>query len=364
MKYQYLNLEQKLIKVRKKIPVLVKQFHSEEVGYDFSKLDDIYELMTPALNKYGVNFDIVGEKPTMCNEAGHPVYLIMDNDGYWRYEADLIFCWTNVDSPEEQRQVTIHAVGTHEIPDKAKGAAWTYSIKYYLRNKFCVRQDSENDDPDMRGTETPENLQEQQQEQQTNSKQKTSRQEQKCEKKKPVEKGQESGETKDSQVNAKKNAVDKTDVQDVKSLAQQKTAHHTKEELHDGKQKETAVEKPAEEKKSTQEAAKVNQADEFEPVSDEEEIPFDDYEDCEFMADLNEELEKKETEYSPAYEEARNYMCNFGLFKNKTLGEMYDAGEPGLKKLRWIADGYKGADRKMVKAAQLLLNWDSQSVAA
>ena len=51
-KYSYLNLNQKMSKIRKKVPALVRKRYSEEVPYDFVKLDDIYAYLTPALNKY------------------------------------------------------------------------------------------------------------------------------------------------------------------------------------------------------------------------------------------------------------------------------------------------------------------------
>ena len=61
-----MNLEQKMAKIRKKMPSLLKKFHNEEADYDFATLDDIYESMTPALNKYGVNFDKIGR--ASCRE--------------------------------------------------------------------------------------------------------------------------------------------------------------------------------------------------------------------------------------------------------------------------------------------------------
>ena len=42
-KYQYMNLEQKLAKIRKKMPLLLKKNHNDEENYDFATLDDIYE---------------------------------------------------------------------------------------------------------------------------------------------------------------------------------------------------------------------------------------------------------------------------------------------------------------------------------
>ena len=84
--YNYLNLQQKLCRIRKKIPALVKKRHSEEVDNDFTKIDDIYRFLTPALNKYGVNFEIYEEIPVKKDSQGNPVYLYQEN-GFWMYEA-------------------------------------------------------------------------------------------------------------------------------------------------------------------------------------------------------------------------------------------------------------------------------------
>ena len=50
-KYAYLNLTQKMIKIRKMVPKLLRKRYSEEVPYDFVRLDDVYEYLTPACLK-------------------------------------------------------------------------------------------------------------------------------------------------------------------------------------------------------------------------------------------------------------------------------------------------------------------------
>ena len=40
-KYNYMNLNQKMIRIRKKVPKLIRKRYSEDVTYDFVKLDDI-----------------------------------------------------------------------------------------------------------------------------------------------------------------------------------------------------------------------------------------------------------------------------------------------------------------------------------
>ena len=56
-----LSLQQKMVEIRKMIPALTKKTYSEEVSYDFVKIDDIFLYLTPALNKYGVKLDLLSE---------------------------------------------------------------------------------------------------------------------------------------------------------------------------------------------------------------------------------------------------------------------------------------------------------------
>lgn len=150
-----LSLQQKFIKLREAVPAITQKAHSDGVKYKFAKIYDVYELLTPAMNEYGVNFDIVRETATRHAENGDPVYFsnytqhTRNGDRIvWVYEADLTIRWTNSDAPEDTLEVTLHAIGTNDGgPDKAKGSAWTYCLKYYLFEKFGI--DQGDDDPDM-----------------------------------------------------------------------------------------------------------------------------------------------------------------------------------------------------------------------
>lgn len=149
-----MNLEQKFVELRKAVPAIVQKQHSDGVKYKFAKIFDVYELLAPAMNEYGVNFDVIGEEATRHHDNGDPKYY----DSYqqqtrngprtvWVYEADLTIRWTNADRPEEMQEITLHALGTNDGgPDKAKGSAWTYCLKYYLFEKFNIDQGE--DDPD------------------------------------------------------------------------------------------------------------------------------------------------------------------------------------------------------------------------
>lgn len=149
-----LSLQQKVVQIRKRIPALVKKAYSEEVSYDFVKIDDVYRHLAPAMNDYQVNLEVISESATRKDEQGNPLFVqYVPQCQMWMYEADLTLRWINAEEVQEADTVVIHAIGSHEFPDKAKGSAWTYALKYYLLNKFCIDQGGE--DPDMRGLKTP-----------------------------------------------------------------------------------------------------------------------------------------------------------------------------------------------------------------
>lgn len=161
-----LTLEQKFVKLRKAVPAIVQKQHSDGVKYKFAKIFDVYQMLTPAMNEWGVNFDIIAERPTRHDELGNAVYYHsyqqQTRSGprtVWVYEADLTLRWTNAEVPGDMQEVTLHAIGTNDGgPDKAKGSAWTYCLKYYLFEKFGIDQGE--DDPDAKdlsdGQTTPQ----------------------------------------------------------------------------------------------------------------------------------------------------------------------------------------------------------------
>ena len=49
-----MNLQQKLIAISNEMPKLLKKHYSDEVDYDFVKIDDIFELLNPAFTKHHI----------------------------------------------------------------------------------------------------------------------------------------------------------------------------------------------------------------------------------------------------------------------------------------------------------------------
>ena len=164
-KPENMNLEEKFVELRKAVPAIVQKQHSDGVKYKFAKIFDVYELLTPAMNEYGVNFDVVKEEATRHDELGNALYYHnyqqqtqKGQRTVWVYEADLTLCWTNAHNPTEKQEITLHALGTNDGgPDKAKGSAWTYCLKYYLFEKFGIDQGEDDpDNNDLSGTTTTE----------------------------------------------------------------------------------------------------------------------------------------------------------------------------------------------------------------
>ncbi len=141
---EVMSLQEKFIELRRQIPRIEKEQHSEEVPYKFAKIDDVWRAITPTMNELGVNFDIVKEEnasiKTMNMQIGGIMFL---------YESDLTIQWTNADNEDDTDTAQTHAIAWNDDPAKAKGSAWTYAIKYYLFEKFSI--DMGETDPDMHG---------------------------------------------------------------------------------------------------------------------------------------------------------------------------------------------------------------------
>lgn len=150
-----MNLAQKFVELRKAIPSISKKQHSDGVKYKFVRIDEIYEYLTPAMNEWGVNLDIIEEIATRHYENGDAKffdsYMQQTKNGsrvVWIYESDIILRWTNADDPGDYQEVRLHALGTNDSSaDKAKGSALTYTLKYYFFEKFGIDQGL--DDPDL-----------------------------------------------------------------------------------------------------------------------------------------------------------------------------------------------------------------------
>lgn len=156
-----LPLVAKLVEIKKRIPRIPKSQKSDGVKYAYINLDDIYEHLTPAMNELGVLLSINEEAATRHADNGDPVfytnYIQHTKNGermVWIYEGDLVMEWINIDNPEDRMSVMLHALGTNDAgPDKAKGSAFTYCLKYYFFELLGIDQGQ--DDPDNKDNTRP-----------------------------------------------------------------------------------------------------------------------------------------------------------------------------------------------------------------
>ena len=299
MESRVLSLQEKMVLIRTQIPALVKRMYSEEVSYDFTKIDDIFRYLTPAMNRYKVNLEIVGEKPTYKEQENLLFVRFLDRLMVWMYEADLTLCWINAENPEDKMEVTIHAIGTHEMPEKAKGSGWTYALKYYLLDKFGIDQGGE--DPDMRaGTYFEE------------------------------DKGltnEESYEVEGSSENVMEDGDVETRDAENETAPDTGDAFLEKEDVF----REQEQIPPTSPHLRPENGSMVR-------------MPAGMYGES-----------GQEDSLEEALEEAKNIICNLGILNGKRLGELLDAGEEGIANLHWIANQYKGKNERLRQGARLIL---------
>lgn len=357
-KYNYLNLNQKMIKIRKKLPCLMRKRYSEEVGYDFVKLDDINRFLTPALNRYGVDFDIMREIPTQTSESGAPVFLTRD-ENLWRYEADLEICWTNADHPEEKITSILHLIGTNDVADKAKGTALTYGLKYYLLNKFNIPQNAE-DDPDMKAGKPSDEKGEKTNPQKEDASKRIVLEAEQTEKTVSFtpDAGLEEG-LKKAEEPQKEKQQERKPLRNGNAVTMANTENMTQQQLSFPEETKDTMTFSAEEDELDFQAAVEDTVDsyadhDFRTVTEEDEIPFSEEE-----TDMEDAFEETGVESEDErIEAAKAVICNFGLYKGKTLGEMLET-QKGWESLKWLVKRYRGTNKEMVEAARILVDADA-----
>ena len=353
-----LSLQQKVVQIRKRIPALVKKAYSEEVSYDFVKIDDVYRHLAPAMNDYQVNLEVISESATRKDEQGNPLFVqYVPQCQMWMYEADLTLRWINAEEVQEADTVVIHAIGSHEFPDKAKGSAWTYALKYYLLNKFCIDQGGE--DPDMRGLKTPGTESEENGRfdldtpfsfDETKSSDTSEPESPEAE-----STGMSELEPPETKPTYKRSADKKAANYSEKSFRSQEpeTKPQGRTEVS-GKPEATEKRQPAQGKNQKEESLKQT-AD----VPNQPAPPVSSHIKPESgtMVQLPESAEEElESGSGMTIEEAMQIKCTPGTYSEHTLGSLAQMGEEGINALIWYAEGYRGRRQELREGAKLLLN--------
>lgn len=359
-----LSLQQKVVQIRRRIPALVKKSYSEEVNYDFVKIDDVYRYLAPAMNDYQVNLEVVSEAATRKDEQGNPLFVqYVPQCQMWMYEADLTLRWINAEEPQEADTVVIHAIGSHEFPDKAKGSAWTYALKYYLLNKFCIDQGGE--DPDMRALKTPETETADKGRSRRDMQPPADNRELSDTPESEPREAESSGAPKLGQREAESPNVPESEPREAKSsdTSEQEPPKAEPSEAKPQPQENTAAAgKPgAAVKKQTAQGGnrKEEPLNRTADSSNQQAPPVSTHIKPESgtMVQLPESAkEELETGSGMTVEEAMKIKCTPGTYSEHTLGSLAQMGEEGINALIWYAEGYRGRRQELREGAKLLLD--------
>lgn len=139
-----MNLQQKIVAIRKEIDVFVKD--KESFGYSYvsgaqvfkkikSKMDELNVLLIPKVTTQHHSTH------TYTNSKGKTIVDFI----VW---GDMVYEWQNADEPEQVIEIPWKYFGQQEDFSKAFGSALTYSERYFLLKSMNVPTDE--DDPDTK----------------------------------------------------------------------------------------------------------------------------------------------------------------------------------------------------------------------
>lgn len=149
---QYMNIYQKLAKVRKQAEVI--QRNKKGYGYTYVSEDEILAKITGVMDKYNLSlvpaivpgttevtpYHTVKQKSTKNGE----IYNEDVNEILVR--SEMSFSWINNDNPEERVEVPWILVGHQSDASQSFGSGLSYSMRYFLLKFFNIA--TPNDDPD------------------------------------------------------------------------------------------------------------------------------------------------------------------------------------------------------------------------
>ncbi|MEI5909420.1 ERF family protein [Bacillus spongiae] len=132
-----LNIYQKLVEVRKKVPYLQKSNQGHQYKYVGSS--DVLGAIRSELDKQGLLLLVAvkDHKVTTSGDSAKPVYFT---------ELDIVYTWVNADNPEERIELPFYAQGIDRAGEKGVGKGYTYSEKFFLLKFFNIATDDV--DPD------------------------------------------------------------------------------------------------------------------------------------------------------------------------------------------------------------------------
>jgi hypothetical protein len=145
-----MNIYEKLIEVRKKVPYLQKENSGNQYNYVSSsqvlanvrtKMDELGLLLIPKVTDSNVIADTVVnvDKDKSGNEKNKHTTTYFT-------ELKMLFTWVNAEEPKETIECPWYGQGVDIAGEKGVGKAMTYAEKYFMLKFFNIATDK--DDPD------------------------------------------------------------------------------------------------------------------------------------------------------------------------------------------------------------------------
>ncbi len=141
-----LNIYQKINEVKSQVHFVRKANLNDKLGYNAVSSSMVLAPLAKALVDVGLV--LISECVDMETVA-FPVKTKYGESTHYKAHVKMIYTWVNVDKPEEKIVCNWRCEGVNTSAfDKAVGAAYTYSEKYFMLKFFNIATDDT--DPDFR----------------------------------------------------------------------------------------------------------------------------------------------------------------------------------------------------------------------
>ena len=139
------SLFEKLIEIRKSVPVVKRDGHNEWGGFRYSSSSAVLGAVRAKMDALGVLLvpDVVEHETSTVS--------VTDNDGSTKYRLIvhlfIKYTWINAEKPTERLECNAFTLGV-DNDSKAVGKALTYGEKYFLKRFFNIPDDDSDPDKD------------------------------------------------------------------------------------------------------------------------------------------------------------------------------------------------------------------------
>ncbi len=146
METKTMNIYQKINEVKKQVNHVKKETLHSSQGYKSVASSMVLTPLSKALIEVGL---VLISECQKLETIGFPVKTKFGESTHYKATVDMVYTWVNIDNPDEKITCPWKCDGVNTgASDKAVGAAYTYSEKYFMLKFFNIATDES--DPDFR----------------------------------------------------------------------------------------------------------------------------------------------------------------------------------------------------------------------